>query len=143
MSMSKTFANLNGKKVIKRVTGIHTVETIDQFLAEIKASIEARPDIVEKLAAEGLSASDIKDEGNKFTLSQFFWMKPKLKAVEVGVLHVRSKDYYFVPDSDQTAKVHGDKKGATWSVTLDKFEKPINPLHNRNSNGLISFELAK
>ena len=31
MSVAKTLANLNGKRVLKLVTGVHTVESIDEM----------------------------------------------------------------------------------------------------------------
>lgn len=138
MSVAKTLANLNGKKVIRRITGTHTVETVDKFKAELIGSIEANK---ENLAKEGLSLEDFKDEGDKFTLGRYFWFKPKMKAVETGVFHLRSADYYFVPEGKEEG-VFGSKKGFTYSPELNKVEKPMIMGNKANNGALISFELV-
>lgn len=138
MSVAKTLANLNKKRVIKRVTGIHTVETIDQMREEIKATLDLNKD---KLAAQNLTPDDLAEDDVKFFIGTVFWMKPKVRAEEVGVLHVRSKDYYFVPEGTDR-KIFGDKKGLTYSPCLSKLEKPLKMDAKANNNGLVSFELT-
>jgi len=138
MSVAKTLINLNGQRVTKRVTGIHTVETLDAFREELKANLALNE---AHLAQKGLSADDLKEEDTKFTLGQYFWFKPKLKAEETGVLHVRSKDYFFVPDGTES-KVYGDKKGFAYSIDLTKVEKPLLQDVKANKGALVSFELV-
>lgn len=138
MSVAKTLSNLNRKRVIKRVTGVHTVETIDQLREEIKAILDANKD---NLAKQNLTPDDLEEDDNKFSIGTAFWLKPKLLAEEVGVLHVRSKDYYFVPEGTNR-EVFGDKRGLTYSPCLAKLEKPLLMNTKDNKNGLVSFELA-
>jgi hypothetical protein len=137
MSVKKALANLNGKRVIKRVTGIPTVETTEDYRLELLAMLEASKDRLEDC---GLSIDDFKDEGDKFTLGAHYWLKPKLKAIEYGVLTVRSKDYYFTADG-AIEGVYGDKKGLTYSPDLDKVEKPLTMGFSANRGALLSFEL--
>lgn len=138
MSVAKTLAKLNGQKVIKCITGVHTVETIEQFKAELLENIELNR---ENLAKRGLSVADFKDEGDKYTIGTLFWFKPKLKAREIGILNVRSGDYYFVPEGSEEG-VYGSKKGFTFSPDLTKVEKPLLADAKANKGGLVSFELV-
>ena len=103
MSVAKTLANLNGKRVLKLVTGVHTVESIDEMREEIKTLLEQNKD---KLSMQNLTPEDLEEDDVKFAIGTAFWMKPKLRAKEVGVLHVRSKDYYFVPEGTDLSLIH-------------------------------------
>tara|TARA_R110001583_G_scaffold52147_6_gene162196 strand:+ start:6766 stop:7182 length:417 start_codon:yes stop_codon:yes gene_type:complete len=138
MSVAKTLSNLNGKRVVKRVSGVHTVETLDKMRDEIKAMLELNKDM---LAKQNLTPEDLDEDEMKFSIGTAFWMIPKLRAEEFGVLHVRSKDYYFVPEGTDR-EIYGDKKGFTYSPCLAKLEKPLLMNAKANNNGLVSFELA-
>jgi hypothetical protein len=138
MSVEKTLSNLNGKRVVKRVTGVHTVETVDAFRQELVDAIEENKD---RLESCGLSIAMFEDDGYKFTLGAHYWLKPKLRAEQYGILTVRSRDYYFTPEGT-TDNVYGDKKGLTYNTDLTKVEKPLVLGYGDNRVGLLSFELV-
>ncbi|URC15326.1 hypothetical protein GD1_202 [Paraglaciecola Antarctic GD virus 1] len=143
MSVRKTLLNLNGKRVVKRITGVYTTSTIDDFRKLLEDTIIEN----EALFAESnLSIKDFKDEGDKFTFGAHFWMKPKLKAETFGTLYFRSKDYYFVPEGTDD-RMFGDLKGIKFSDDFRKFEKdiqvyPSKGLVNQGTVATMSFELA-
>lgn len=139
MSVKKTLSNLNGKLVTKKVTGVHTVETTEVFKQELLDAIEENK---VRLATSNLSVEDFKDEGDKFTLGKHFWMKPKLVGEQVGILTVRSKDYYFTPEGS-TDEVYGDIKGLKANTDLTKVEKSLINGYRPTSGGVISFELIQ
>lgn len=97
------FTAANGKRVEKRVTGALTIEGWPAFLEGTIANLHA----------QGCKPEDIvvDDTGLRIRSTGQFIMIPKLKALEQGVLTVRSADYHFLPDGSERP-VYGDKKGA-------------------------------
>ena len=102
-SAAEFFRAANGARVRKTVEGVLTVEGWPAWLEGV----------VENLKAQGASeGKDYKIDDSGLTVGNRFVLKPKLRALELGTLKVRSADYGFQPDGSDNL-VWGDKKGAT------------------------------
>lgn len=99
-SAAQWFNAANGKRVIKTVSGVLTLEEWPEWVADAKA----------QLIAQGATPIET-DNGLSVKENGQFWMKPRLRASESGTLAVRSADYAFIPEG-QSRGVYGDKKGA-------------------------------
>ena len=131
-SVASHLRALNGKRVVKRVSGVLTVDQIPF----------QREQILKLLKDNNIPAEKLIEDDNKFSVEggTNFWIKPKFKKVEYGILTVRSKNYIF--NSEETGQdSYGEKKGMTYSPDSIKVEKPLNFSHK--IGGLISFELAE
>ena len=102
-SAKEWFKNANGKRVEKFVMGVQTVEDWDDMIKFYESHLVDQG-VDPKLEME------VSDNGIEFSNGQFV-MKPKMERHSLGVLTVRSKDYYFKKDGDSSL-VYGEKKGA-------------------------------
>lgn len=132
-SVAAYLRQMDNQTVIMRVSGIPTVEDMD----------EVRNNLKQLLRDNGIAPERLKEDDVKFYVegATHFWMKPKLHKMRTGKLKVRSKDYIFIPDGEPEEKgLYGNKKGLTFSPDQVKVEKVANP--NPRIGGLISYELA-
>jgi len=124
---------MHNRSVVMRVSGIPTIEDMEQIRSNLKALL-----VDNDIPVEQLHEDDIKffiKDGTQF------WMKPKLRKEQRGTMIVRSKDYIFVPEGKtQEHGVFGDKKGLTHCLDQIKVEKVAHP--NPRIGGLISYELV-
>lgn len=95
------FAAHNGKRIVKSVSGVATVEDWPEMVANVRA----------QLLAQNCPAADIQEDETALKWPGGFLLKPKFRKLEAGTLQVRSADYAFTPDS-HGRPVYGDKKGA-------------------------------
>tara|TARA_B100002049_G_scaffold183333_1_gene140285 strand:+ start:5836 stop:6303 length:468 start_codon:yes stop_codon:yes gene_type:complete len=132
-SVAAYLRKMNNQQVIKRVSGVRTVDDIDQM----------REDLKKLLADNNIPEEQLAEDDVKFFIKEGvnFWMKPKLHKEQKGTLVVRSKDYLFIPEGKtESEAIYGDKKGFTYYPDEIKVEKVLNP--NPRIGGLVSFELA-
>ncbi len=115
------FKLANNKTVIKKISGVPTVEDKEKIISNIKA----------QLLEQGAKEEDIEVTEDKISIGRQFWMLPKMKAEEKGILVVRSKDYVF---QSSRGPVYGDKVGC----------KVVNGVCTKQyENGMIvTFELV-
>lgn len=124
-SAAAFFRAANGQRVTKRVTGVPTWEDWNDECATIKR----------QLIEQGCKPDDIIITDDKLSVSSTnqLLLRSKLRAVETGVLTVRSSDYHFLPDGAERP-VYGDKKGAKVA--------PNGALVKEYANGMkVTFEL--
>ena len=95
------FAAHNGKRVLKSVSGVATVDDWPETVARVRS----------QLLAQDCPAADIQEDETALKWPGGFLLKPKFRKLEAGTLQVRSADYAFTPDS-LGRPVYGDKKGA-------------------------------
>lgn len=135
VSMKSIRASLNGKRVMRTVEGLTTIEDIDTL----------RQAILDLLAKNNIPAEQLQEGDNRFFLKDGpnFWMKPKLKKVAFGKVFFRSADYIF-EDEDRLEdgkpqQSFGDLSGTIALDTANGFIKPVN---NGNAQGTITYTLV-
>ncbi len=99
-SAAEFFKLAHNNQVIKRVSGVATVEQKDDMVKSIKS----------QLLEQGAQESDIKITDDKISIGHQFWLLPKMRAEEQGLLIIRSKDYVF---HAERGPIYGDKVGCT------------------------------
>jgi len=131
-SVASHLRQLHNQPVIMRVTGVNTIEDIDDIRESVKKLMSAN-DIDLSLLEEDENHFSIKGKTNLF-------FKPKLPRKQRGTLIVRSKDYIFIPEGKTEADgLFGSKTGFTYDPDRIKVEKVLNT--NAKVGGLISFEM--
>lgn len=129
-SMTAVKKALQGKRVIRTVSGLLTVEQIPQMREELLALLSSNNIPQEQLAEDDLKFF-IKD-GNQY------WMKPKLRGHAAGTLSFRSRDYLFLDEArgENPEPSYGELTGL---IPLDDntgFYKPV-------KEGKITYQLAE
>lgn len=125
---------MNGQRVRCLVTGIPTIEDIDNIRETLKAT----------LMKEGIPVEQLQEDEGKFFIKDGtqFWLKPKLYRESYGELIVRSKDYIYIREGKTIENgLHGSKSGFLYHPEMIKVEKPLGT--SPRDNGLISFELVE
>ncbi|WP_415912321.1 hypothetical protein [Neptuniibacter sp. QD37_11] len=115
-SAKEFFQAANGKQVIKRCSGVLTVEDWPEY----------KESIVSQLLAQGANEKDIEVSDDKVSIGTQFWLKPKVKREHVGLFKVFSKRY-------EHDGVRGDLTG---------FKVEGNAVSKTYDNGMtVSFEI--
>lgn len=99
---SEFYRNAHGKKVVRIVEGMATIDTWEADKERIKA----------RWIEQGASPEEIKEQKDgSITCRSSYARTPVMMKEEVGTFTVRSADYIFTPDRTLT-NVYGDKKGS-------------------------------
>jgi hypothetical protein len=126
MTRASLLRAMHCKKVIKRFTG----ESIED-IPSMKSRLE------QQCIDNGFKVSDLVELDNRFEVkgTNRFVLKPKMKALSVGVLKVRSKDYIFYED--------GNTAGSSGTIANLKVDgDTLVMMVYGNSGATISYELA-
>lgn len=97
VSRAACIRNLNGKRVVRTVAGMKTIEDLPEYKSQIEKFVEEY---------FGKDAVLQENEGNYYYAHRF-WPKPKMHRITEGEIVFRSKDFYFV---DNGSKVYGELK---------------------------------
>tara|TARA_R110000851_G_scaffold72413_1_gene160429 strand:- start:2628 stop:3011 length:384 start_codon:yes stop_codon:yes gene_type:complete len=126
MTRASLLRTMHCKKVIKRFTG----ESIEDT-SSMKSRLE------QQCIDNGFKVSDLIELDDRFEVkgTNRFVLKPKMKALSVGVLKVRSKDYIFYED--------GNAAGSSGTIANLKVDGDtlVMTVYG-NSGATISYELA-
>jgi hypothetical protein len=99
VSRAASIRNLNGKKVVRTIAGMKTIEDIPEYKSQI-----------EKYVKECFGPNaEMKESEHGYYYLHRFWPKPKMHRITEGDITFRSKDFYFVENG---SKVFGELKDA-------------------------------
>lgn len=100
VSRAACIRNLNGKKVVRTVAGMKTIEDLPEYKAQI-----------EKFVRDFFGNNAVlKENKDNFYYSYRTWPKPDMHRITEGEIIFRSKDFYFV---DNGAKVYDELKDSS------------------------------